>query len=291
MCQNNSYFGNNFGNTQGVWLVHIHLGKNRRWFVLLMLIVIMLLAACGGNAPAAASPATAPAATTEPAVAAAPTAATAENSTVQATETTSQTTAMTSTASGESSTAQANGATGSKTFAIDPAQSEVRFSLTEVLMGQDATAIGRGNGIQGNVTVDFDDYSKSSISPVVIDATQLATDSNMRNGMIRRAILQSSNPDYHDITFKPAAISGLPGNVTIGQSFNISVTGDLTIRGVTKPLTFAVTVTPVSQSQIKGSAAATLMRDDFDLKIPSVPTVADVSQAVQLAFDFVANAQ
>jgi polyisoprenoid-binding protein YceI len=167
----------------------------------------------------------------------------------------------------------------------------VTFSLTEVLMGQNATAVGRGNGIQGNVTVDFDDYTKSTISPVVIDATALATDSNMRNGMIRRAILQTNNAAYHDITFKPTEIAGLPREVTMGQPFDISVTGDLTIRDVTKPATFAVTVTPVSESQIEGSAKATVMRDDFNLTIPSVPTVADVSQEVQLTFDFVANAE
>ena len=60
---------------------------------------------------------------------------------------------------------------------------------------------------------------------------------------------------------------------------------------MTKPLTFNVTVTPVSDSQIKGNAKATLLRDDFGLTIPSVPTVADVSQEVQLAFDFIANTQ
>lgn len=270
--------------------MQIYLGKTRNRVTLLMLIlVVLLMAACSGNAPAA-SPTSAPVATS------APTEVPADDNTVQATETTSATaseaTAVTTTEStAVTSTTQTSDAKGSKTFVIDPSQSEVSFSLTEVLMGQDATAIGRGNGIQGSVTVDFDDYSKSTISPIVIDATQLATDSNMRNGMIRRSILQSNNSDYHDITFKPTAISGLPQDVTIGQPFDISVTGDLTIRDVTKPLTFAVKITPVSESQIKGNATATLMRDDFDLKIPSVPTVADVSQEVQLAFDFVAGAE
>ena len=75
------------------------------------------------------------------------------------------------------------------------------------------------------MTIDFDDYTKSAISPIVIDATQLATDNNMRNGMIRRAILQTNNDAYHNITFTPTAITGLPSDVTVGQPFDIAVGG------------------------------------------------------------------
>jgi polyisoprenoid-binding protein YceI len=77
----------------------------------------------------------------------------------------------------------------------------------------------------------------------------------------------------------------------VGEPFNLTVTGDLTIRDITKPMTFEVTVTPVSETQLQGSARATLLRQDFDLQIPSVPSVADVSEEVLLEFDFIANAQ
>jgi polyisoprenoid-binding protein YceI len=113
----------------------------------------------------------------------------------------------------------------------------------------------------------------------------------MRNGQIRRAILQTNNPEYQFITFTPTAVEGLPENVTVGEPFEMTVTGDLAIREITQPITFEVTVTPVSESEIQGSARATLFRADFDLQIPSVPSVADVSEDVLLEFDFVALAQ
>src|SRR5690606_13419613 len=111
------------------------------------------------------------------------------------------------------------------TFIIDPAQSEARFTLTELLMGTPTTVIGRGNGVEGSITVDFADTNQSSISPIVIDASTLATDNNMRNGQIRRAILQTNQPEFQFITFTPTAVEGLPGNVAVGESFNLMVTG------------------------------------------------------------------
>jgi len=265
----------------------MYLDKKRTLVAVVTMLCLVLLAACGGGTPAASQAADVAAATQAPTVAAEPTAAV-EPTTAPVADSSAQ---ATEAPAADAPAAEASGAAGSKTFMIDPSQSEVRFTLTEVLMGQHTIVIGRGNGIEGNVTVDFDNNANSAISPIKIDATQLATDNNMRNGQIRRAILQTNNPDYQFITFTPTAVTGLPANATVGESFDISVTGDLTIRDTTKPITFDVAVTPVSESQIQGSAKATLMRDDFNLQIPSVPTVADVSQDVELEFDFVANAE
>ena len=265
--------------------------KNRTWAVLLMLILVVVLAACGSGtpaaseAPAAAAPAATEVATAAPEATEAPAEEAAEESAAEA---------PTEEAVAEATEApveEAAGAMGSTVFVIDAAQSEVRFTLTELLMGNPTTVVGIGNGIEGSVTVNFDDYSQSMVSPIVIDASLLATDNNMRNGQIRRAVLQTNNPEFQYITFTPTAVDGLPASATVGQPFDINVTGDLTIRTITQPMTFEVTVTPVSESEIQGSARATLLRADFDLQIPSVPSVADVSEEVLLEFDFVALAQ
>lgn len=303
-------------------MVQVNIRKHRTWLTLLMLILVVALAACGGGRTPAASDA--PAATEAP-VATEPTEAadeaveeeaeSAEEATEEAAaeeeaasdETASEEAAAeesTDAASEETSSEASEAVTedetasgeeaavgGTTTFVIDAAQSEVRFILTELLMGNPTTVVGRGNGIEGSVTVNFDDYSQTTISPIVIDASALATDNNMRNGQIRRAILQTNNPEFQYITFAPTAVEGLPESATVGESFDFTVTGDLTIRTITQSMTFDVTVTPVSESEIHGSARATLLRADFDLQIPRVPTVADVSEEVQLEFDFVALAQ
>jgi polyisoprenoid-binding protein YceI len=277
--------------------------KQPLWMVLLMLLV-MVLAACSGTATTTEAPAATVAPTTATEPTAAPTEAPAEAAaeateapTEEAADTTTEATAEATEEASEEAAAtevpaeEVAGMSGTVNFVIDAAQSEVRFTLDELLMGNPTTVVGVGNGIEGSITINFDDFSQTTISPIVIDASLLATDNNMRNGQIRRAVLQTNNPEFQYITFTPTSVEGLPTEAPVGTPFTFSVVGDLTIRTITQPMTFEVTVTPVSESEISGNARATLLRADFDLQIPSVPSVADVSEEVLLEFDFVALAQ
>ena len=63
--------------------------------------------------------------------------------------------------------------------------------------------------------------------------------------------------------------------------------GDLTIRGISNPVTFDVTVDEASADGIEASASATVDRTDWDLNIPSVPFVASVAEEVTLELDLV----
>ena len=76
----------------------------------------------------------------------------------------------------------------------------------------------------------------------------------------------------------------------MGQTISFSLVGDLTIRDMTLPATFAVEATALSDTQITGTATAIVNRADFGLQIPSVPNVANVEEEVELYIDFTANA-
>lgn len=180
---------------------------------------------------------------------------------------------------------------GPITFQIDPAQSSVRFILDEVLRGQPTTVVGEGSGISGDVTVDVANPSATAIGPITIDARSLETDNGMRNQAIGRFILQHNQDDFQYITFTPTAIDGLPESAAVGEEMSFAVTGDLTIRTVTQPVTFDVTVVPESETILRGSGQTQVLRSDFDLQIPNVPSVANVTDEVQLEIDFVAVAQ
>jgi polyisoprenoid-binding protein YceI len=178
-----------------------------------------------------------------------------------------------------------------RTYAIDPAQSQARFMIDEVLMGSPKTVVGSTELVAGAVMVDMGNHSLTQIGPIQIDARDLETDDNFRNRAMRRQILASQEDAYQYIVYSPTTLEGLPETVTVGAPFEFSVTGDLKIRDITQPVTFAVTVTPVSETELQGSARATVQRADFDLRIPSVPSVANVSEEVFLEFDFVAVAE
>ena len=177
-------------------------------------------------------------------------------------------------------------ANGRTLYRLDPAASEARFTLDEVLRGQPTTVVGRTADVAGEIAVNLSDLSSAEIGPLQINARTLATDSPLRNTSIASYILYTD--DYPVITFTPTAVSGLPPQAAIGQTVAFSVTGDLALVGMARPVTFAVTVTAVSDTRLAGHAQANIQRADFELAIPRVDNVADVSEAVLLELDFTA---
>lgn len=176
-------------------------------------------------------------------------------------------------------------------FNIVADDSQVRFILDELLRGQPNTVTGRTNQIAGQFAVDFANPQASRVGEIRISARSLATDNELRNRAIRSQILQSAQDQFEFINFAPTETEGLPASITLGEPFEFQITGDLTIRDVTRPITFDVTVTPTSETELTGTATATVQRADFGLEIPSVPSVADVDEAVRLEIDFVAEAE
>ncbi|MEM7033307.1 MAG: YceI family protein [Chloroflexota bacterium] len=178
-----------------------------------------------------------------------------------------------------------------QTFQILEDQSEARFKLDEVLRGSDFTVVGITPGVTGEIMLDPSDPSATQIGTIQIDARALATDSNRRDGAIRRFVLGSNKDEFQFITFTPTTIDGLPEAVAVGDSFDIQITGDLFISGETRSETFTVTVTVNSETEISGSGTATILHADYGLFIPDVPFVASVEDDLILEIDFVAAAQ
>jgi polyisoprenoid-binding protein YceI len=195
-------------------------------------------------------------------------------------------TAPTSTPAAEAQPASAS-ASGELLFEIDPAQSEARFKINEVLNGSPKTVIGVTDQVGGQISVDRAAPANTRLGVIQVNARTLTTDNEFRNRAIKNRILMTN--DHEFITFSPQTISGFPAVFEIGQAFTLQVEGDLTVKGVTKPVTFEVQVTPASETQITGSAATTVLYKDFGIAIPEVPSVTGVEDQVVLEIDFVAN--
>jgi polyisoprenoid-binding protein YceI len=175
------------------------------------------------------------------------------------------------------------------TFRIEPSASEVRFVIGEILGGAPNTVIGVNDQVSGEILISVSNPAASRIGPIEIGADSFVTDSALRNRAINQFVLQSGI--YPLITFTPTAIGGIPGKVSSGTVLTLQIAGKLTIREVTQPVGFEATITVVSESEIRGNAAATISRSDFELTIPSVPRVAGVDEELVLEFDFVALAE
>jgi polyisoprenoid-binding protein YceI len=81
----------------------------------------------------------------------------------------------------------------------------------------------------------------------------------------------------------------LPSAVTVGQPVSFTITGNLTIHGVTRTVTFTAQVTEQSTTSLTGQAQVTVRYADFGIAIPSVPSVTGLGDTVVLALSFTAK--
>jgi polyisoprenoid-binding protein YceI len=178
-------------------------------------------------------------------------------------------------------------ASGSSTvYKIDPAQSEAHYEVSETFFQGNRLnlAIGRTKGVAGDVLVDFANPANSQIGTIVIDVSQLTSDEGRRDNFIRNNALQSSK--YPQATFKPTKIEGLPASAKPGDTLTLKVTGDLTVKDTTKPVTFDVSLT-AGQDKVTGTASTEIMLSDFGAG-PIQLAMLQTEDKAKLVFEFVA---
>ena len=175
-----------------------------------------------------------------------------------------------------------------KTLQIQPGAATATFTINEVLRGSPNTVVGKTDQVAGEITLDPGNPPASSVGTVLVDARGLATDDSQRNNLLQRFILATGQFQY--VRFTPGAINGLPPTITPGATYPVQIDGQLTIKDVTRDVSFAATVTPMSLDELKGNATTTINRSDFGVTIPDIPFVAGVEDQVKLDLDFLATA-
>ena len=190
----------------------------------------------------------------------------------------------------EDAQAAPGGPSGPVVFRIDKERSEVRFEIDELLNGEPKRVVGVTSEVAGEAVVDFDDPPASRIGEIVVNVRTLETDSSFRDRAMRGPILGSARDENEFAVFEPSSIEGLPARAEAGARMPLTVTGGLTLSGVTRPVVFEIEVELVSSDLIRVTGAALVLRSDFGLTIPAVPGVSDVSDEILLALDLAAAA-
>ncbi len=174
-------------------------------------------------------------------------------------------------------------------YRITEDESEVRFKIDEILVGNPFTVVAATNRVAGDIIVHFSDPPASQVGQIAVNARTLKTDNEYRDQSIRGQILQSSRNVYEFINFTPVELLGLPTQpVSMGDTVEFQLVGDLTVKDTTQRLTFAARVTIVSEDRIEGFASTIVKYQDFNLTINAPPTVGGISNDVTLEIDLVA---
>lgn len=170
---------------------------------------------------------------------------------------------------------------GAVTFVMVPGKNEADYRVREQLarMNFPTDAVGKTSSVTGQVVVSPDSSIDSSASKFTVDATSLQTDQAMRDNFVRRNVLQTDQ--YPQIVFVPTQVSGLPATLPASGDVSFKLTGNLTIRDVTKPVTWDVTG-KINNGEATGTATTSFTFEDFNITQPRVPVVLSVADKITL---------
>ncbi len=178
----------------------------------------------------------------------------------------SSTAAATGAASSAATTAapSSGAATGSVdgTWAAAPA-SQAGYRVKEVLFGQSTEAVGRTNAVTGDLAITGTTVNSGSFT---VDMTTVKSDESRRDDQFNGRIMDTSR--FPTATFKltqPISFGSLPADKT---QIIAKATGDLTLRGVTKSVTFDVTARR-NGADIEVSGSIPIVFADYSIPNPT----------------------
>jgi len=148
--------------------------------------------------------------------------------------------------------------TKTNVWTIDPVHSSVEFAVKHMMF---ATAKGRFSGVKGDIEIDRENLANSTVN-VEIDAASVDTRDEKRDGHLKSADFFDVE-NFPTLTFASTAVEPASGA-------DLTVTGDLTIRGVKRQVALAAEfngegTNPWGQSVIGYSATTKINRKDFGL--------------------------
>jgi polyisoprenoid-binding protein YceI len=275
--------------------------RHRKYLATTFAALSIFVAACAAQPAVTTAPQAAPTSvavvatpvvsTTSPVVAA-PATATAVATPTSASVASADAASANATATGTSATPAATTAGSTTTSATSATTSATRYDVASgskatyqvreqlVRLNAPSDAIGTTSAVTGAIVIGADGKVDSSQSKLVVDLTSLQSDSSMRDHFIQGSTLDTAQ--YPTATFVPTAITGLTTPLPTSGQQTFKLVGNLTVHGVTKPVTFDVT-TQANGNTVTGQATTTLTFEDFGMSPPKAGAVLSVNDSIKLA--------
>jgi polyisoprenoid-binding protein YceI len=190
------------------------------------------------------------------------------------------------------SPAAASPAAVAEKYKIVPDKSQATYKVAENFINQGNQyhlAEGTTGDVNGEITIDRNNPSKSTIGEIKVDISKLQSDSGRRDDMIRTDWLESNK--YPVATFKTKRLEGMPTTPYVdGTELKFKIIGDMTIHNTTKEISFDATANIVN-GVLTGTAIAKFNMTDFGFDPPSILGILKAENAVELGMTIEANRQ
>lgn len=145
--------------------------------------------------------------------------------------------------------------------------SVVRYRVDEVLAGVNTTAVGETDAITGSLSVDGTAATAAEFS---VDVATFESDRSQRDGQFRGRIMDTEQ--FPEATFALAEPIELGAVPSAGEQLAATATGELTMHGVTNPVTFDVTA-EAGKARIGVLGSIPITFADYGIENPSFGTV------------------
>ena len=144
--------------------------------------------------------------------------------------------------------------------------SEFGYRVDEVLGGVNVTAVGRSNEIEGSLTIEG---TTASVDATVV-VENIVSDDTRRDNQFQGRIMDVANlPTANFRTTEPIDFGAIPAD---GEQVTATAVGELTLKGVTQPVTVEVTAQATGTSVgVLGNIPITFT--DYGIDNPSNPGV------------------
>jgi polyisoprenoid-binding protein YceI len=161
--------------------------------------------------------------------------------------------------------------------------SEVRYRVREQLVGLSFPndAVGATGAVEGSVAFD----AQGRVLPdsrVTVDLRTLRSDEGRRDNYVRRNTLETDR--FPTVTFVPTEARRLPFPLPQTGSAPIELVGDLTVKDVTRRVTWEGTAT-FDGPRVTVRARTAFRFGDFGLRVPRVSVVLSVEDDIKLEAD------
>mgnify|MGYP002778140474 CR=1 FL=1 len=170
-------------------------------------------------------------------------------------------------------------------FVVAPTGNEARYKVRERLVGRDLDndVVGVTKDVAGRLLVESNGRVVRDSSRIIVQAGTFVTDQTRRDGYVRRRTLEVER--FPTVELVPTTFAGISSPIPSGATRTFSLTGDLTIRGVTRPTTWQVTARGDGRDVV-GTATTAFTYKDFGIEQPRVPIVLSVADTLRLEYDF-----
>lgn len=141
------------------------------------------------------------------------------------------------------------------------------YRVDEVLQGVDVNVVGRTEKVSGNANIEG---TSLATGEVTVDMESIKTNNPTRDGSFRSDILHTEK--YPTAKFKLIEPVEMPATLTDSGKITIKAPGELTIHGVTKPVTVDLEV-GVDGKKLQVAGRIPMTFADYNVEAPKLPFV------------------